>query len=185
MKERSVYSRNGAGDRRPAGNSAILAVVTLMAVAVTAEAQTGAKYGAREPQKCGSTKDPVKGVITPELARKYFACRVERELAGSLYLVENVKVEVGKGTAFMQLPGGSRPFEADPDGLVYQIRGSLLRYACSPVSDFMGNAGKNCSVDNEEKATGTCFRNGFGDWICNLMQNGVPTTWKQPPPAKH
>jgi hypothetical protein len=166
-------------------NSSVLAAAMLVAGAMGAQAQTGVKYGARDPQKCASTKEPTKGAISAELAKKYVACHIEKELSGSLYLVEIAKVEVGKGTPFMELPGGSRPFEADHEGLVYQIRGSMQRYACSAVSDFMRNAGKNCDVENEEKATGTCFRNGFGDWICNLIEHGAQRLTKQPTPAKH
>ncbi|MCX6602416.1 MAG: hypothetical protein NTV52_02345 [Acidobacteria bacterium] len=164
--------------------SRMIGVIVLLLAAAGARAQSGAKYGARDPQKCGSTKEPAKGVLSADLAKRYFACHVEREFSGNLYLVDNVTLEVGKGTSFKELPGGSRPFEADPDGLVYQVRGSFLRYSCSAESDFMRNKGKNCDVEKEEKATGTCFRNGFGDWICNVIQHGAERVTGQPPPRR-
>jgi hypothetical protein len=85
-----------------------------------------------------------------------------------MYLIENINVEIGKGTPFMQLDGGSRPFDADPDGLVYPIRGSYTKYQCSAPNRIMDNFGKSCNRSQAKHATGVCFRSGFGDWTCNM-----------------
>jgi hypothetical protein len=116
---------------RPSAAGAAIAIL-LLGDASKSEAQVGARYRARDPQTCASRKDPAKGPITADLAKKYVTCHIEAESSGKLYLLENVTVEVGKGTPFKELPSSARPFGGDPDGLVYQIRGSLTRYQCAP-----------------------------------------------------
>lgn len=163
--------------------SAFAISLLVLASAPDADAQVGARYQARDPQTCDSKKEPTSGPITAALAQKYVICNIETESGQHLYLLENVKVEVGKGTPFKELPGDVRPFTADPDGLVYQIRGSMTRYQCSPISDILENAGKNCNTYEEPKATGACFRDGFGDWVCNMTDLRSVDTFGVPPPA--
>ena len=166
--------------------SKLVPCMCLIAGGISAGGPTGvgAKYGTRDPATCVSSKEPTKGVITPELAKKYLACHRERESSGrSLFLIENVTVEVGKGTPYLELPGGARPFGGDPSGLVYQIRGSLKVYSCGVVN-AMTAAGRNCRTSEETKATGECFRDGFGDWICNMAGPESNELTEQPPPGK-
>lgn len=49
---------------------------------------------------------------------------------------------------------------------------------------MFANAGKNCRVYDGPKATGTCYRNNFGEWQCSIMAD-VTTygTSDQPPPS--
>ena len=132
--------------------------------------KAGTPYGTREPETCASSKEPTKGAPSPELIKHYLRCHIEGVGAGSnMYLLENVSVEVGKGTPFMQLDRGQRPFDADPDGLVYPIRGSYTSYQCAVPSQIMNNFGKNCNRFENKHATGECHRSGFGDWTCNMV----------------
>jgi hypothetical protein len=185
MKDVSLFQRALAplASGRPSAAGAAIAIL-LLGDASKSEAQVGARYRARDPQTCASRKDPAKGPITADLAKKYVTCHIEAESSGKLYLLENVTVEVGKGTPFKELPSSARPFGGDPDGLVYQIRGSLTRYQCAPISDILQNAGKNCNIYQEPKATGTCFRDGFADWVCNMTDLSPIKTYDVPPPAR-
>lgn len=165
----------------------LLVVMASMLIVVNALAQKGigAKYGTRDPQTCDSTKEPTKGAPSPALVEKYVACTVEGESGGMLYLIENVKVEIGKGTPWMELDRGARPSDGDKDGLVYPIRGSQDRYQCSQVSDYWKNRGKNCNVYHQTRATGTCYRTTFGDWHCNMSDlSAAQQPNVAPPPAK-
>lgn len=144
----------------------------------------GAKYGARDPQECASKVEPAKGVLSPALAAKYFACLVENESRGDLHLVENVKIEIGKGIPLLELDRGARPSDGDTAGLVYPIRGSVIKYMCSVPSTYMKNEGKNCTIFEEPKATGTCYRTTFGDWSCNMMDLRGKQISNQPPPPR-
>ena len=144
----------------------------------------GAPYGTRDPAICASTAEPKTGAISADLAKRYLACHLEGVSGPNMYLVENVQVQVGKGTPFLQLDFGQRPGNADPDGLVYAIRGSYRLYQCARPSAFMQNTGKNCTARENPNATGECYRSGFGDWVCNMqdlaaINNGIPD---QPPP---
>ncbi len=138
------------------------------------QGKAGTKYGTREPETCASTKEPAKGAPSPALVKRYLRCHVEGVgPGGKMYLIENVNVEVGKGTPFLQLSGGQRPFGADPDGLVYAIRGSFTSYQCAVPSAIMNNFGKNCATFENKHATGECFRSAFGDWTCNMTDTNA------------
>jgi hypothetical protein len=158
----------------------------MISTAVVAQQSLSVKYGSREPRTCASKKEPTKGVLSAEQANKYLVCYLEGEIgSNNLYLLEDTKVEVGKGTPFLQIPFNQRPGTADPNGMVYQIRGSYKKFQCGVQhSDgFLMNAGKNCSSYDNPKATGSCFRDNFGDWICNMADlSGLLGTHDQPPP---
>ena len=164
--------------------SAEVSVVRAKAAAL-AQAGVGAPYGTRNPETCKSKKEPSKGAPSSEQARQLFACTVEGVSGGTLYLVEKVTIEVGKGTRFFDLAAGARPSDADRDGLIYPIRGSLRRYSCGIPSSILNNAGKNCTVFEEPKATGDCYRTSFGDWKCSMGDMSAPDKYGSrnvPPP---
>ena len=125
-------------------------------------------------------------MLSAEQANRYLICYLEGETGSNyLYLLEDTKVEIGKGTPFLQIPFNQRPGTADPDGMVYQIRGSYKKYQCGVLhpSGFLLNVGKNCNSYDNPKATGTCFRDNFGDWICNMADLSGPLgSHDQPPP---
>jgi hypothetical protein len=90
--------------------SRFLIGAALLASALTAQEGIGAKYGSRNPRTCSSMKQPVKGALSADLATQYTACPLEKEINGNtLYLVENLKVEVGGGTRYNELPSIHRP----------------------------------------------------------------------------
>ena len=127
----------------------------------------GKPYGARDPRTCSDAKAPTSGAITDALALKYLNCQMEKVSGGHLYLVENVKVEVGGGVPYTPNLGA---FEAiDVRVPLYPIRGSLLRYQCKdPVTEHVGPPDTNCNTYNEPKATGYCYKTTFGDWRCYM-----------------
>ena len=131
-----------------------------------------AKYDARDPLVCPSKREPTQGAPSPEQARRYFLCHRERELDDfTLWLFEDVKVEIGKGRPYS--PAIDRYRDIDPEETVYPIRGRFTHYACRVV--FYGdgpssprNVGQNCTVTPTPNATGECYRDTFGDWQCNM-----------------
>lgn len=57
----------------------------------------GAKFQARDPYTCSSTTEPKTGPVSADLARQYLICKIEQvNGAGLLFLLDNVKIEVGK-----------------------------------------------------------------------------------------
>jgi hypothetical protein len=138
----------------------------------------GAKYGARDPMACPSTKEPTSGPPSADQARKYLQCHRENVFNGGLYLLGDIVLEVGKGVPYNQYDQYSRPGDADASSPIYPIRGNLKSYQCFILKNYP--AGKNCTMYDESKATGYCYRTSFGDWTCNMSgvksmgTNGLP-----------
>jgi hypothetical protein len=145
------------------------------------------KYGGREARTCVDRKAPTEGAITAELAAAYVICDAEKVSGYYLYLLEDVRVEVG----------GSRPYNPNMDLNVpdidvrfplYGIRGSMVTYQCLEVNPgFSSSApGRNCNRTNQPDAKGYCYRTTFADWRCNMIDLGSdPANWQQgvAPPA--
>lgn len=136
----------------------------------TAEQKPGAnRFEARDPRICKDTKAPARGAITAALALKYLNCQMEYVSRNDLYLVENVKVEVGGGIPYAAIIGHRSFSEIDVKHPVYPIRGSLLRYQCQdPKTAYVGPPNTNCTTYNEPKAKGYCYKTTFGDWRCYM-----------------
>lgn len=141
------------------------------------------RYGSREPRTCEDTKAPAKGAITAALALKYLNCQMEYLAGGGdLYLVENVKTEVGGGISYAAIMGQRSLSEIDVKHPVYPIRGSLLRYQCQNRLTAARVADANCNTYNEPKATGYCYKTTFGDWRCYMNDPNSTTRFDVPPP---
>jgi len=145
------------------------------------------RYGSRDPRTCADTKAPAKGAITAALALKYLNCQMEYVAGGGdLYLVENVKVEVGSGIPYAAIMGQRSLSEIDVKHPVYPIRGSLLRYQCQNRLTAARNPDANCNSYNEPKATGYCYKTTFGDWRCYMNDvnaaNAANINHDVPPP---
>ena len=124
----------------------------------------GAKYGARDPLTCASTKQPEHGAPSAEQARAYLISGLEHEKGsgtfGELYLTENVKLDIGKGRPYDHPEGGN---DIDTHALVYPVRGSYTYYTCYPIS-VTHPAGKSCKKVELPNAAGICYKTTFGDW---------------------
>ena len=89
--------------------------------------------------------------------------------SNDLYLVENVKVEVGGGVSYAAIRGQYSLDQIDVRVPVYPIRGSFLKYQCQdPETAYVGPPNTNCVTYNNPKATGYCYKTTFGDWKCNM-----------------
>ena len=178
--------------RSPSLLLAIIAIVLAFgAFSATAIAQDeksiSARYGSRDPRTCEDTKVPAKGAITAASALKYLNCQMEYVAGGGdLYLVENVKVEVGGGIPYAAIMGQRSLSEIDVKHPVYPIRGSLLRYQCQNRLTAARVPDANCTSYNEPKATGYCYKTTFGDWRCYMndpdSNNAANIRHDVPPP---
>ncbi len=151
--------------------------------AALAQAGIGARYGARDPVTCDSKKEPVNGPITPELAKRYFACDGEGNATGPLYLFEDIRIEIGPLVPFDQAAGNVRD-DVDPNGPIYLIRGSFKKYQCDTVTTYssLNNVGKSCNIYDSPHGAGFCYRTKFGDWRCGLTDPAYRQIPNQPPP---
>lgn len=148
--------------------AAIAIVFTFGIAAAQGEKSIFKRYGSRDPRTCEDTKAPARGAITAALAAKYLNCQMEKIVTNDLYLVENLKVEVGGGIPYAALTGRSFR-EIDVNYPVYPIRGSLLRYQCLVMGTLTDTLpGANCVTYNEPKASGYCYKTTFGDWRCYM-----------------
>jgi hypothetical protein len=106
------------------------------------------------------------------LAKEYFICKAEGLRGNLLYLVENVKVEVGGGIPYSAIIGHRSFSEIDVKHPVYPIRGSLLQYQCHNLfNEHIGPPDTNCHTYNQPKATGYCYKTTFGDWSCSMSDS--------------
>ncbi len=149
---------------------ATIAIFFAFGAAVAQEKKSpGERYGSREPQTCVDQKAPAKGAITAALAAKYFICKAEGISGQYLYLVENVKVEVGGGIPYAAIKNRTFP-EIDVNHPVYPIRGSVSKYQCKdPQTDYINIEGRNCNRTEEPNAKGYCYKTTFGDWSCYML----------------
>lgn len=146
-----------------------------------AQAGVGAKYGARDPVTCKSKQEPAKGAPTPEQVKRYVRCGMEGESGVAppyLTLLDNVQVEIGKARPFNP-KGDFLMTDADADSPVYPIRGSYDSYICRVLDPPFSIYGKNCSVFDLPRATGSCYRTTFGDWNCSMIDASAPVSAKR------
>jgi hypothetical protein len=163
--------------------------VALIPAAAQAQRGVGAKFGARDPRTCATLKDPARGAITADQAKRYFICESElvaRAAGGGdlLYLVSDVNIEVGKGRPFLESTDAWP--NIDPAETVYPIRGSYVVWQCVPLGAINGEPGQNCSRSAEPHATGICYKDTFRDWHCEKFMdiNTVGDGMKRYPPPK-
>ncbi len=165
----------------------VLQLLTLSSITATlaaAQQGIGADYGARDPHPCPQVQATATRPPDVATATAMVTCKAEHVYSGTLYLVSDVRVQVGGGTPFRELPGIHRPGGADPNAMVYAIRGSYSQYSCSSIKSGFYKAGENCRRYDYPRAEGTCFRDNFGEWSCHLLGDAQPQygTDKQPAP---
>ena len=134
----------------------------------------GAQYGAREPATCKSrTAAP-----TAETARQYLLCDMEG-LDGfkNLMLLTDVTVQLAHPRAFIYSQDSGRS-QIDVRAPVYDIRGGFKEYQCGKpiLGGGAYTATHNCNLYEQPQATGTCYRDTFGDWHCLMVGNRVAST---------
>jgi hypothetical protein len=144
-----------------------------VAGSLSAQPGIGAKFGSRDPFVCKSKTQPASGAPSGQQLVDLIRCGSagERVYDGQLYLLENVKAEIGKGRPYVYTDYGHK---LDPSKPVYPIRGSFDKYQCTALNPKIGmkgrNPGDNCSIYPQPKAEGICYTTTFGEWDC-LMQD--------------
>ena len=155
----------------------MLALLALLFSALPSSAQdVGARFGSRDPRTCASRSEP----LTAETARQYFICDQEfvvgpNASGESIYLVADVKVQLGRPRAFDPLTDTfefAQTNAIDPSQKVVPIRGSFNEYVCGKIGQINAPAGSNCNLTTNPHAMGLCFVNSFGDWHCTMTDLG-------------
>ena len=138
----------------------------LGSVALAAQAGSiGAEYGAREPANCVDRTQPEEGPLNEEQLLYHLRCTLEGIGDGRLYLLEDLSAEIsGEGRAF----DSSRDYfeNIDESKLIYPISGSMLRYNCHVLDGT--NEGRSCETFGEDEATGNCYKETNGNWVCRM-----------------
>jgi len=117
-------------------------------------------------------------------------CTGEGERTGTVTILTNIKVEFGATRKYVEFTDKGN-YGIDPAAPVLPLRGSVDAYMCNPITHRIAgdaysvdNEGKNCVVEHERNATGSCIRTTFGDWTCRMGEAVHPDQWvsNQPPP---
>ena len=162
----------------------VLPISALPLRSIAAQPGTGARYGARDARTC--TVPAPRG--TPNVAQvtQAFICASENEYDGRLlYLIENVRVQVGRGRPFQMRTDAYK--DVDPSGTIYPIRGSFTKYQCSLRSheQAMGSdPNTNCTASAKPSASGVCYTTTFGDLRCDMYDINAPLSSVRVAPPK-
>ncbi len=163
----------------------IVAIFLLGAFNFTfAQAGIGAKYGARDPRTCADKKSPRTGALSAAQATEYVTCASEGVFVTSLFLVENVSVQIGKARPYNIREDINFP-NIDTKFPVYPIRGSFREYVCTPIYGDRHNLNRNCWIKEEPNAKGACYKDSFGEWDCAMTDalTSHDTDRDVPPPG--
>jgi hypothetical protein len=161
----------------------LMAFLAAAGILVAAEPNVGEKYESRNPFVCASKKEPANGAPSVNRLKDLVRCGTggERVTSQMLYLLENLKVEVGKGRPYQASDRQSQ--NIDPSLPVYPIRGSYDRYQCAVVNNAIDlkayKSGANCSVYPNPEATGVCYKTTFGDWNCVMSDFMIGSSSKR------
>lgn len=163
-----------------------LRIVVVSAIALfftasvgSAHAQGEPRFGTRSLKSCPRITSQPTAAQIPLLLQ----CGYERTSHDYVYLLENVRVEVGATRPFNSFSDGYAT-DIDAGAKVLPIRGSMSSYTCGAISDMApSNRGKNCFVERSASAKGGCWRTTFGTWSCSMIQViGSEKQYDQPPP---
>ncbi len=147
-------------------------LVLTASLPVGAQTGSGAKYGSRDPKICSAVKSG--GAPTAAQAIQLFTCATEVDTGDTIYLVENVQVQVASTPRNFQ--AGDAYNDMEQNSPIYPIRGSFVEYACRKVFNLDAshtNVGKNCMAMQQPHAQGICYKNGFGEWTCKMRDPAV------------
>jgi hypothetical protein len=139
---------------------------------------------------CPSRVNPTRGRLSLEQARAYFICRYETFTGplgknGSSYnFVDDLKMQM----AAARPPTGADlalGYEEDINlnQPVYPIKVSYRDTDCDARNpgDYGAAREGMCTVRDEVKGVGICFRSNFGEWHCKTRPMGsTPMRWAKP-----
>ena len=54
--------------------------------------------------------------------------------------------------------------------------GSMTAYWCGEIGYMAYKKGHNCNKVDQPHASGICYRNAFGDWVCKFMDINATQT---------
>ena len=131
----------------------------------------------RAIRTCPSRTSPQRGAISLAQARAYFICRYETfngtlgEISASFHYINDLKMQIAgaRTPTSADLALGYRE-EIDLKQPVYPIKVNYSSASCSGYNLSYPNPetdGK-CSVRDEVKGVGICFRSNFGEWHCKM-----------------
>ena len=129
----------------------------------------GAQYGAREPTVCASRKAPP----SASTVTQYVLCGMEGiDVLNDLVLLTNVTVQMGSARGYAYLQDSAKD-KIDVRAPVVDIRGRFKIYQCGKPEMGGGvfTATHNCVSYDQPVATGSCYKDTFGDWNCALVGN--------------
>ena len=129
----------------------------------------GAQYGAREPSTCKSrTAAPTAATV-----KQYVLCGMEGiDFGNNLILLTNVSVQMGHPRAYAYQQDSAKN-QIDNTAPVIDIRGGYKLYQCGKpiLGGGMFTATHNCFSYDQPVASGSCYRDTFGDWNCSMVGN--------------
>ena len=152
-----------------------------VAYSLSAAAQQGigTEYGARPPAICPDRTQPAEGPLDEEQLLYHLRCTMEGIGDGRLYLAENMTAEISdEGRAHD--PQRDYYDNIDTSALIYPISGSLLRYNCHVLDGT--NEGTSCETFLEEEASGACYQETNGNWVCRMSDLSQVRDDGAPPP---
>lgn len=157
-----------------------------MGLSAPAMAQSaGTKYGTREPTKCPSVTTPKNGPPSAAAIKQLVMCNSERDLGQSIYLMDNVQVQVGASRRYVAADA-LLTTDADTKAPEYPIRGSFTEVSCIRQFAWSSFKGKNCTTTHITEDHGVCWRTTFGDWRCGFggrdLRQEEPVRDQAPPP---
>ena len=155
------------------GKSKFIALLALAAsIPMCAQAGSGAKYGSRDPKTCTSVKG--NGAPSAAQAVQLFTCATELDTGDTIFLVENVQVQVASTPRNFQ--AGDAYNDMAQSSPIYPIRGNFTEYSCRKQFNLDAshtNVGKNCLMMQQPHAQGICYKNGFDEWTCKMRDATV------------
>ena len=139
------------------------------------------RWGSRAPRTCANQQAPARGAITAAAATQYFICKSEYISGTNLYLVENVRLQVGGPVPYTPNLGSFHGINVRVP--LYPIRGSYRQYSCrNQLTEYSGPPGTNCAVYEHVNARGYCYKDPFGDWSCFMNDPYAQPRHGQAPP---
>lgn len=160
--------------------AAALGALLVLAPAASAQAPSGAPWGARGPVVCPSFRQG--GPPSVAQAAQLLRCNKESasSASGELWLLKTVDVRVGGAVSFASMYNEIAMPEADTRQRVYPINGGWTWSICTMLSDTR-NPGRNCREVDVTRASGVCWKTRAGEWRCTMNGTSGPARYNLPP----